>query len=115
MKCMKSCTLPDRRIIVPEAGKQLDNLRDQDSSAWKVHIGRITLNDQMEGTPNHGVPSYSYLFEVHEKKWFIPGDTRTYDPTMLHSLGPLNGLISHVWLGRRSALIDPPPLIGAIL
>ena len=59
----------------------------------------------------HGVPSFPIFLKFNENKWFIPGDTRNYAPINAPSLGPLNGLISHVWLGRPVALIDPPPLL----
>lgn len=102
--------LPDRRIIVPKSGEPLEisgiKILPLEGSHWENHP-----KGQMEGIPNHGVPSYSYLFEVDEKKWFIPGDIRSYDRINAPSLGPLDGLISHVWLGRRSALIEPPPLL----
>ncbi len=102
--------LSDSNIIIPKPGESLElsgiKILPLEGSHWE-HPHK----DQMEGTQNHGVPSYSYLFEASEKKWLIPGDTRSYDPANIPSSGPLSGLISHVWLGRKSALIEPPPLL----
>ena len=56
------------------------------------------------GTSLHGVPAYSYLFEAQNKKWFIPGDTRTYDPKQFHNMGHLDGLISPCLVGTERCI-----------
>jgi hypothetical protein len=102
--------LPDHRIIVPTPGKQLEisgiKILPLEGSHWEK-----TSDMHATETSLHGVPAYSYLFEAHNKKWFIPGDTRTYDPKLIPKMGHLDGLIAHVWLGRKGALKDPPPLL----
>ncbi len=59
--------------------------------------------------PLRGVPSVAYLVAFNGKRWLFPGDTRTYDARQIPSLGPVDGVLAHVWLGRSSALIEPPP------
>jgi L-ascorbate metabolism protein UlaG (beta-lactamase superfamily) len=102
--------LPDHRIIIPIPGKQLEisgiKIITVEGSHWEK-TGDLHSAD----TSLHGVPAYSYLFEAHNKKWFIPGDTRTYDLKRIPQLGHLDGLIAHVWLGRNGAMKDPPPLL----
>jgi hypothetical protein len=106
----KNFHLPDHRIIVPIPGKQFEisgiKILALEGSHWEK-----TGDLHAAGTSLHGVPSYSYLFESKNKKWFIPGDTRTYDPKLIPQLGNLDGLLAHVWLGRNGALKDPPPLL----
>ncbi len=103
--------LPDHRIIVPVPGKQLEisgiKILALEGSHWEK-TGDITCSRNFD---LRGVPAYSYLFEAHNKKWFIPGDTRTYDPKQVPNLGHLDGVLAHVWLGRNGALKDPPPLL----
>jgi hypothetical protein len=102
--------LPDHRIIVPTPGKHLEisgiKILALEGSHWEK-----TGDLNAQGIALHGVPAYSYLFEAQNKRWFIPGDTRTYDPKQIPQLGHLDGLIAHVWLGRNGALKDPPPLL----
>lgn len=102
--------LPDHRIIVPIPGKQLVISGIKILALEGFHWEK-TGDMHAAGTSLHGVPAYSYLFEAHNKKWFIPGDTRTYDPKLIPQMGHLDGLIAHVWLGRKGALKDPPPLL----
>ena len=59
----------------------------------------------------HGVPATGYLVEFNRKRWLFPGDTRDYLHGFLHSVGPVDGLIAHLWLGRSCALMDEPPLL----
>jgi hypothetical protein len=59
----------------------------------------------------HGVPAMAYLVEFNGKRWLFPGDTRNYRSDLLPSLGVLDGLFAHLWLGRGCALQDKPPLL----
>ncbi len=61
---------------------------------------------------SHGVPAMGYLAEFSGKRWLFPGDTRTYDPKGIPDHSPLDGIFAHLWLGRKSALLDEPPLLG---
>jgi hypothetical protein len=54
-----------------------------------------------------------YLVEFDEKRWLFPGDTRSYDASQLPSLGPVDVLFAHVWLGRGCALQDEPLILDA--
>jgi phosphoribosyl 1,2-cyclic phosphodiesterase len=61
----------------------------------------------------HGVPSTSYMVEFQGKRWLFPGDVRDYDVDALPGFGILDGVFAHLWLGRRCALMEPPPLVNA--
>ena len=52
-----------------------------------------------------------YLIECCGRRWLVPGDTRTYDASQLPVFDEVDVLFAHVWLGRRSALLDEPPLL----
>jgi len=96
------------RIIIPKAGEQI-NLS---GISILPYIGNHWENTggQSETDMQHGVPSFSYLFSANQKRWFLPGDTRTYEIMNLPDTGKLDGLIAHLWLGRKSALKTVPPL-----
>jgi len=66
--------------------------------------------EKRSGEEPRGVPAMAYLIEFNHKRWLFPGDTRTYDASQLPSLGPVDGLFAHLWLGRSCALQDDPPL-----
>jgi L-ascorbate metabolism protein UlaG (beta-lactamase superfamily) len=51
-----------------------------------------------------GVPAMGYLVEQGRKRWLFPGDTRTYQPELMPSFGPVDAVFAHLWLGRASAL-----------
>lgn len=59
----------------------------------------------------HGVPAMAYLVVFNGKRWLFPGDIRSYRSDLLPSLGPLDGMFAHIWLGRGCALQDQPPLL----
>jgi hypothetical protein len=59
----------------------------------------------------HGVPSTSYMVEFHGKRWLFPGDVRKYDIDALPGFGILDGVFAHLWLGKKCALMEPPPLL----
>ena len=60
-----------------------------------------------------GVPEMGCLVEHSDKRWLFPGDTRIYDPKLLPDFGIVDVLFAHLWLGRGSALLEPPPLLDA--
>ncbi len=60
-----------------------------------------------------GVPATGYLVECSGKRWLFPGDVRTYDVSRLPPLENVDILFAHLWLGRGSAMVDPPPLLDA--
>lgn len=101
--------LPRERLIVP---KPLETL--------EIDGIRITpfagLHWEMESACSEGrrgVSSTGYRVEFSGKRWLFPGDVRTYDPDKLPSFGPVDGLFAHLWLGRRGALNQKPPLLEA--
>jgi L-ascorbate metabolism protein UlaG (beta-lactamase superfamily) len=78
-----------------------------------LHMGGLTLipfdSLHWEADPSYpggrrGVPALGYLAEFSGKRWLFPGDTRTYDASSLLRLGPVDGLVVHLWLGRGCAL-----------
>ena len=100
--------IPAARIIAPEPLQPID-----------LHGIRITpfrgmhweaMSDS-QGNGRRGVPALGYLAEFGGKRWLFPGDTRTYDRSLLPSLGPVDGLFAHVWLGRGCALQAQPALL----
>jgi L-ascorbate metabolism protein UlaG (beta-lactamase superfamily) len=70
------------------------------------------LVSQPDGRVN-GVPSMAYMIEYSGKRWLFPGDTRVYDSKRLPAFGPVDTLFAHLWLGRGSALEDPPQEMDA--
>jgi L-ascorbate metabolism protein UlaG (beta-lactamase superfamily) len=62
---------------------------------------------------NRGVPAIGYLVEQGKKRWLFPGDTRTYDASLLPCFGPVDLLFAHIWLGRGCALHEQPALLDA--
>lgn len=97
------------RVIIPKEGEPIEisglSILPIEGSHWEnelVRNGQVVLR---------GVPSFSYLFTANHKNWFLPGDTRTYDITRIPAVGELDGLIAHLWLGRKSALKVNPPLL----
>jgi L-ascorbate metabolism protein UlaG (beta-lactamase superfamily) len=101
--------LPGEKVLVPHPLEPL-------------HLGSLTLTPfnglHWEMVPDHpggrrGVPACGYLAEFNGKRWLFPGDTRTYDASMLPDFAPLDGLIVPLWLGRGQALHEQPPLMNA--
>lgn len=60
-----------------------------------------------------GVPALGYLIECNGRRWLFPGDTRNYGTAQLPIFPEIDVVFAHLWLGRGSALADPPPLRDA--
>jgi hypothetical protein len=58
-----------------------------------------------------GVPAMGYRVRWQDRTWLFVGDTRTYDPTAFLPMRGADVLFGHVWLGRESAHMEPPPLL----
>lgn len=72
----------------------------------------VSLHFQVDSENRvHGVPETGYLVEINGKRWLLPGDVRNYKAEQLPQFGPVDLLISHLWLGRKSAETNPPPLL----
>ncbi len=97
--------LPAGKIITPQLQQELilDGMQilPFEGNHWE------TLAD---GT-SKGVPAMGYRVKFSDKCWLFPGDTRSYSPTQAPGNEPVDGLFAHVWLGRRGALLDKPPLL----
>ena len=68
-------------------------------------------NDPRRPDGLRGVPAIGYLVEFNGKRWLFPGDIRTYDLSLLPSIGAVDVAFVHLWLGRASALLENPPLL----
>ncbi len=101
--------LPVSRIIVPKPGEviEIDGIKIHSFNG--LHF-EYEIDDITGKTPPRGVSSLSYLFEVNDSRWFFPGDIRTYHPKDLQDVGCVDGVVAHVWLGRKKALEEIPPL-----
>ena len=58
-----------------------------------------------------GVPETGYLVEYKNNRWLFPGDIRNYRVEELPGFDSIDKLFAHVWLGRKCALMDEPPLL----
>jgi L-ascorbate metabolism protein UlaG (beta-lactamase superfamily) len=99
--------IPEEKIIIP--------VPLQSFEMHGIHItpfnGLHWENDPSRPTGLRGVPVMSYLIEFSGKRWLFPGDTRIFDATQLPAFGPVDGLFTHLWLGRDCAMMDMPPLL----
>ena len=98
---------PHRRVIVAKPMETLElgglRLTPFEGNHWETTPGH--LNER------HGVPAMGYLAEFNDKRWLIPGDTRTYNVSKLPSVGDVTGLLAHLWLGRSQAMQAKPALL----
>ena len=58
-----------------------------------------------------GVPAMGYRVKSDDNVLLFPGDTRTYNPTLLPVFKRVDVVFAHLWLGRAAALLDSPPLL----
>jgi len=97
--------IPRDQVIIPEPLRpiELNGLRiiPFEGSHW----------EELSGGALGGVPSTGYAVEFQGRRWFFPGDTRTYDAARIPVSGPVDVLFAHLWLGRGRALDEPPPLL----
>ncbi len=100
-------TLPEHQIVVPQPHQPIE--------IYGVRIlpmeGHHFEESQDDGGTPRGVFSMAYLVEFNEKRWFFPGDTRDYHSLFLPSPDSLDGMFSHLWLGRGCAMMEDPPLL----
>lgn len=98
-------SISSTRVITPSIGNWLNisgiRILPLNGSHWETVPGISRLK---------GLPSMAYLLEFNQKRWFFPGDTRSFDITNIPDIGKLDGLISHVFLGRMKSIVDTPPL-----
>jgi L-ascorbate metabolism protein UlaG (beta-lactamase superfamily) len=99
--------IPEEKIIIP--------VPLQSFEMHGIHItpfnGLHWENDPSRRGGQRGIPAMGYLFEFSGKRWLFPGDTRVFDAAQLPAFGPVDGLFAHLWLGRTSAMMEPPPLL----
>lgn len=98
----------EKNIIIPEDRQTISlsgvNIVPFNGRHWQ----RIPRDEMVE---IHGVPSTSYMVELNGKHWLFPGDVRDYEVSAFPGFGVLDGIFAHLWLGRKSALMEPPPLV----
>ena len=99
--------LTNQSVIIPKALEPIEiegiTITPFDGMHWEK--GSPDLDDSFM----RGVPAMAYLVEFNGKRWLFPGDIRTYDPRLLPSLGTVDGVFAHLWLGRGCALMAEPP------
>jgi hypothetical protein len=97
--------LPPGKIITPKLQQELilDGIRilPFEGNHWE------SLADGM----SKGVPAMGYQVGFSNKCWLFPGDTRSYNPIQAPGSEPVGGAFAHVWLGRRDARLEKPPLL----
>lgn len=71
----------------------------------------LTPFDGLHFRDGNGVPEMGYLAEFSGKSWAFPGDTRLFPAQSLTRLGSLDGIFAHLWLGKKCALQETPPLL----
>jgi hypothetical protein len=58
-----------------------------------------------------GLPCLAYLFEIGTKRYFLPGDTRSFIDTSIIPHGEIDAVIFHVFLGRLVQMAEKPPML----
>lgn len=104
--------LPRQNIIIPRAMVPIHirgiNILPFDGLHWDNLLTSAAFTPQEDV---RGVPSTGYMVEFSGKRWLFPGDTRTYAASQLPSLGVMDGIFAHLWMGRGCALMGEPPLV----
>jgi L-ascorbate metabolism protein UlaG (beta-lactamase superfamily) len=102
-----NASLSANHILVPRPMQSFDlnglRITPFNAKHWRA--------DPDRPSGRRGVPEMGYLVEQAGKRWLFPGDTRTYNISQLPDFGVVDLAFVHLWLGRASALLDPPPLI----
>ena len=100
-------SLPIDRVIVPRPLQPFELYGIQilpfEGLHWEAPLD--------SGGKPHGVPAMGYVVESNGKRWLFPGDTRNFSPDRLPSLGRVDAMFAHLWLGRGCAMMDEPPLL----
>jgi hypothetical protein len=98
-----------KKVIVPKPLEtlEIEGIRITPFNGLHWHMASNGLGER------RGVPATGYRVEFCGKRWLFPGDVRTYDRCKLCSLGPVDGLFAHLWLGHGCALNEKPPLLEA--
>ena len=102
--------LSEKKIVVPENLKPISLGNIQVVPFEGMHW-EDTIKDGVAGLK--GLPATSYLVEFNGKRWLFPGDVRTYAIDAMPGFGRIDGVFAHLWLGRKCALMEPPPLVNA--
>ena len=109
-RVVEQARIPASAIIVPRPQQPIElsgiRLTPFDALHWEQEPAA-------RGAGLRGVAEMGYLVEFGGKRWLFPGDTRTYDASLLPRFGPVDGLFGHVWLGRSAAGQAQPPLLEA--
>ncbi len=108
-ECSAQTGIPRDRIIPAVTGQSIKicgiRILPLEGSHWEYPLGA-----NRSEPPIKGLPSVSYLLEFHGKRWFFPGDVRSYDRPVAPDLGKLDGVAAHVWMGRMHDPHSDPPL-----
>jgi L-ascorbate metabolism protein UlaG (beta-lactamase superfamily) len=98
--------LPRRNLIVPPPLEPFEI-----AGVTLTTFDSLHFEPQAGGSSPRGVPEIGLLAEWPGGRWLFPGDIRHYEPTGMPGFGRLDGVFAHLWLGRRSARQNPPPLL----
>lgn len=93
--------LPLENIIVPKINSP-------------IRIGPLSLLpfDGLHFRGQNGVPEMGYLAGFNGKRWLFPGDTRRYDARRMPVTSGLDGMVTHLWLGKGAASMKSPPFLN---
>jgi L-ascorbate metabolism protein UlaG (beta-lactamase superfamily) len=99
---MREVPINREKIIVPVSGYPIifDSVK-------------ITPFNSLHFHARGGIPETGYLVEFTNKRWLFPGDIRDLDHTKLPDFGRLDGIFSHLWLGKAEALAPIPSKLDA--
>lgn len=111
LSLVRQTGLSSEKIIVPQVLVPLELEGITILPFEGLHWAETATGGHESASGRRGVPATGYLVEFSGKRWLFPGDVRTYNASALPSRERIYGLFAHLWLGRASALLDPPPLL----
>lgn len=107
---LSEAELQRERIIIPTAFKPIEifglRITPFCGSHSELTSSSLSADDRVKEVLASG-----YLVEAAQKRWLFPGDTRTYNPSIIDQFGPVDVVFAHLWLGRHCALMIEPPLV----
>ena len=107
---IQQCGIPKTQVITPSLRLHLEINGIRITSFEGLHWESPPPGSSLSP---HGVPAVTYLVSFNRKRWLFPGDIRFYNSSLVPDFDTLDGVFAHIWLGRRSALCDDPPLLDA--
>jgi len=110
---LENTGLSAKKVIIPRANKSFEirgiEVLPFDSIHWEWEPWTTSRS---ASNAAKGLPETGYQVTVNGKKWLFPGDIRTYDSSLMPSLGLTDVIFAHLWLGRNQALKDNPVTVN---